>query len=744
MMATSMIPDTILDRIRHIRQGLGRSILGTGNPRLVALWQTWDQQLCALAAESSARPEVEIAMVGGTGAGKSTLLNALLDARLLPVSNMRACTAAICQVAYQQGDVYTATIEFVPRATWHQELDLLRADLEDQHFWSDPVYAEEGGQPPVAISRVARDKLTAVYGLSGDTDFGRLDARTLVEPEPIAAALDAGVVRLTAASQSELKDQVAIYLDSQHEFWPIVKRVAIAGPFKALRQGATLIDLPGINDPNEAREEVTRQYLKTCRFVWIVFNIKRVLTRDTIELMESEDFLRQIVMDGRSNALTFIGTASDDVDPESGRQEFGLHEDADDLAVIQARNAAVRGEVGKQLEDLAHRLVAMAGENRARADALSRAFTGSNVFTVSAREYQRLTGQGRMHAAGLETPAQTEIPELRHYMDRICAEYGIAAQTAALNRRIDAVLEEIDGALRTQRVQFQRQDEETDAERQEVVAAAGAARTFLRAELARDQERFVQDLAAREALLRERLKRGVERARSELQSLDTRWSTMHWCTLRAVARRGGVFAAKSGQHDFAADIARPILNTVTFAWADFFGDSLGTALDRGNEYLLETSAAHAGLIIDAVAGRDAGLRDNLERIAAGTARILEEQLGQTKLQMGQTIEGVQRTLHEEMPRQVRINMKPAFEAAGLEKGPGVKLRMVEILTRHARQVSAAMFADVEGAIHDGVRDLLSGLRRQFEEMGTTVSRQAELMAESLSVEVGDGSQGARE
>ncbi len=45
--------------------------------------------------------------------------------------------------------------------------------------------------------------------------------------------------------------------------------------------------------------------------------------------MQSEEFLRQIVMDGRADALTFVGTAADDIEIESGIDEFGLSEDAE-------------------------------------------------------------------------------------------------------------------------------------------------------------------------------------------------------------------------------------------------------------------------------------------------------------------------------------------------------------------------------------------------------------------------------
>ncbi len=55
-----------------------------------------------------------------------------------------------------------------------------------------------------------------------------------------------------------ISKQIKKFLYLEERFWPIVKTVRIRGPFQALRSGAKLVDLPGINDPNEAREEITK------------------------------------------------------------------------------------------------------------------------------------------------------------------------------------------------------------------------------------------------------------------------------------------------------------------------------------------------------------------------------------------------------------------------------------------------------------------------------------------------------
>ena len=56
--------------------------------RLRNRWREWEPRFQELTTRVEQRPEVAISLVGGVGAGKSTLLNALIGARVLPVSCM--------------------------------------------------------------------------------------------------------------------------------------------------------------------------------------------------------------------------------------------------------------------------------------------------------------------------------------------------------------------------------------------------------------------------------------------------------------------------------------------------------------------------------------------------------------------------------------------------------------------------------------------------------------------------------
>ncbi len=75
-----------------------------------------------------------IGVVGNTGAGKSSVINAMLDEeRLVPTNCMRACTAVVTQISWNDtsadGERYRAAIEFISANEWEKDLRVLLTDL---------------------------------------------------------------------------------------------------------------------------------------------------------------------------------------------------------------------------------------------------------------------------------------------------------------------------------------------------------------------------------------------------------------------------------------------------------------------------------------------------------------------------------------------------------------------------------------------------------------------------------------
>ena len=266
--------------------------------------------------------------------------------------------------------------------------------------------------------------------------------------------------------------------------------------------------------------------------------------------------------------------------------------------------------------------------------------------------------------------------------------------------------------------------------------AAQAALGFLNHELQDTHERLAQDLAASNDVLAERVRRAVDRARSELDNTFARWDRMHWATLKAVCRRGGAYVGSTGKNDLPADLSKPILDSIAFAWSDFFGEKLQLLLGKWTEKLLRHADDYRRRLMDTVgtkADLPPALFVNLDGILETTEKVLKELLGQITSAMEVRIQKDQRSLYESVPANVKANMQEAFEEAALERGTGMKKRMVAILSNHATQVSQVMFDDARESLLAGLRGLNDWLTHEFREMTAAVSRHASLAAENLLV-----------
>jgi hypothetical protein len=730
----------LAERIEKIRSALDAAIAVEGNVRFRERWPAWEARLAQIAEEGEVRPEVPVALLGPTGAGKSTLINALLDAQLLPVNVAKTCTASVTEVAYAEGPTYEVMIEFVTAEEWHREFETLAGELADAEDPPDPEAPPEG-QGLGELSKAARDKLIAVYRPENPAGLRLADLPKLRLPAAVTRAFAVGSEAMTFDDPRRLAGNVADFLSSDGRLWPIVRRVKIRGPFPPLEGGATLVDLPGLNDPNEARERVTKDYLKHARYVWIVFGIKRGVTRELKEyLLHPEDnILRQLVMDGRADALTLIATASDDLgDIDVAISQYGLAPDATEADAILARNRDVKGLSRQALAAMAHELGRRAGltEGEAR---LADQLADPAVFTISARDYLRLRKLSRGRPA-LDGAEQTEVPALRRYLTEMGARYGVEAQFRRLHGRLDALLAEVSQLHDSESVRLDGQSETDAPQRRQIEGALDRARSFLGPTLRGLRERLVQDLESNQEVLASRLTLAFSRGREQLDSYLEGLVRYHWKQVLAMARRDGVYpglgGTGEGKFDFSQDVARPILDSIAIPWNDYFGERLRGILERWTERLVKAAEEHGDGMLGAIEGvirPSPAMRQDLGRFLDNTRKVLYEQFALARTRMDDRITEVRRELHRQIPAQIRANMRPVYRKAAAERGAGAGRRMVETLSRGAGEIADTMFRDVEQRTRDDIRNLGDHLARQYAEMAATVDRHASQAAENLHI-----------
>lgn len=671
-----------------------------------------------------------ICMVGSTGAGKSTLLNAILGGRILPVSSMKACTSAVTEVSYEEGELYTARIEFVSYPEWREEIALLLGDLEDATGDPNEAATEEA----ISISKSARDKLKAVYGLD-DLDSMTLDnLRNLREPEEIREMLEDGWREVSSYDLKKFCKYVAQFLSSKHEYWPLVKTVKMKGPFEAISEGMTLVDLPGINDPNEARERVTRKYLKDSRFVWIVFNVKRGPTKDITDLMKSDDFMRQIVMDGRADAMTFVGTSSDDADVESIIEDLELDEDVSDQVAILARNEAAKKEVRATLEDLGADLRNRSSHVTQHMETILQQLKDSAIFTISSMQYMRIHGLSRVQNVVLNDESSTEIPVLKEHMRQTCQAFSPEARLEYLHKNLDLIESELKQAIDTERAMIESRDVITDSKRKEASVVCYDTRNFLANGLGTTIDDFRHQLQEHQERFSGRLELAVQQGLVNLDMVHHNWRQMHHMTIKAVARRGGRFVGTTGAHDFPGDIAKPILDTISGPWLELFGEKLTRALERHCTRLIhDAEKANREMLhrLNAVVELDDKTSETLIKLEEKNQKELTRLVRGIEKEIMRRIQGDQRHLYEGVRAQIKRSLDRAFQQTAQEGGTGMKARMMDTLTAESKRMADKMFADAKAHIVWGIKSLCDWEIEQLTTLAGQIDDQLGTSTETL-------------
>ncbi|KXH60097.1 hypothetical protein CSAL01_09810 [Colletotrichum salicis] len=228
--------------------------------------------------KKSGMPRTVIGVLGDTGSGKSSAINAVLDEeRVVPTNCMRACTAVITEIAYNNSDdpdyKYCAEINFMTLAEWTQELLQLYRDLFDAEgkLLSTDIrnHDSEAGS--------AYATLRAVYPQLNDEELEQSHATALANHPNIKEVL--GTKKYVADSNSdEFYIKIQSFVDSEENssdtngrsrerkmaFWPLIKVVRVFLKSEIVSTGVVLVDLPGGRDSNTTRAAVAAKYVKEC------------------------------------------------------------------------------------------------------------------------------------------------------------------------------------------------------------------------------------------------------------------------------------------------------------------------------------------------------------------------------------------------------------------------------------------------------------------------------------------------
>lgn len=685
----------------------------------------WQREIELIRTQIDSPERIRIALIGSTGAGKSTFLNAVLGQEVLPVGVMQPCTAFVTLVRKTEAPGYSVAVDFCSRSDWDAEVETFAAFLSP----GDEVQGEADGESKRLIES-AKKRLQAVLGENVVEARCRDDLLALPIPKE-AVQIFSGDLSSERhfSTTAEMLDFLRKLIRGESSLWPLVKQVSISGPYDCLDGGLELVDLPGLNDPNAARVEVTREFLRTSPFVWVMFPMVRGLTQDIQTILGEEKLLRTLVFAGSYSALSLIGTKADDVDTNIAPQ-LGLDEDCETSELIREYRRQTEIEARQQLAQMV-RDMATPGDAGETLDRMLNLASNISVHTTSASAYMKIRGIGRLRKDyGLDQADDTGIPDVHGHLRKIAREAGAEFNASMALKRLDQLGEEIAFFFRSTS--------------QEAASDADQVRTRIQEELTKfsgqlttaQSEAKIKLEVYREAFhrrLNPLLLSSVQGVKRVCQS----WGGIHWATVRAIVQRDGVFKSPStGKfYDLNGDLTEPLMSQLPVTWEHYFTDDLGrvvevfvTTVTEGGTNFCE----RVSLIVELSLGhKDKSLSEQLSWFQ-DKIKLLA-QASQSRLMAAVTARRSE--LAAKIPLVARNYMAPAYGDAKAESGPGMKNRMLALLGNAAITSATPIFNTIQTDLLDGLNELDTVILGLFDELVGAASTQVNNVVSNAAIDI---------
>ena len=684
----------------------------------------WRKELDLIRSQIDRPDQVRVALVGSTGAGKSTFLNAVLGQEVLPVGVMEPCTAFVTLVRYREVGGYEVSIQFSTNEEWQRDLQAFVAYLQPGD--------SEGDTESKRLINAARKRVEAVLGqeLTDGVDPNTL-LKLPLPPEAQAVFKKNVEDRRTFGGVKEMLDYLRKLIRGESTLWPLVKQVTISGPYDCLRGGLELVDLPGLNDPNEARVEVTREFLRTSPFVWVMFPMVRGLTHDIKNILHDEKLLRTLVLSGTYSALSLIGTKADDIDNNIATQ-LGLDEDCEMAELVREYRTQTVAKARAQLEEMVRDLATPADRGETL-DRMLQLAHEAEVHATSASAYIKLKGIQKLRKDyGIDSIDETGIPAVHALLRKISAQAGAEFSANSALKRIEQLSSEVafffgakakGSTPEIDRIRAKLQDE-LSRHHTNVTAAESRARTRLETY----REQFLGKV---NPLLRS----SVEEVKRTCQG----WQSIQWATLRAVVIRDGQFKSPSTgkTYDLNADLTDPLLGNLLVSWERYFTDELGKVRD---DFVSEINQAgqtfihSARLIVELMFQRK---DESVEKQLAWFQESVALRAQTSRNRLVDAVTDRRRELSSKIPAVAKHSLLPAYATAKTESGTGMKARMLGRLMPAAITAAPPIYGTIQTDLLSGLSDLELIIVGLLKELANTASEQAKIVAHNATIDIDD-------
>lgn len=629
-----------------------------------------------------------LSVLGTTGAGKSTLINAILGMEVLPQSHSGICTAAVTRIRRSESRKFRVEVTYVSKESIENDIqrvkkniDLLLASDESRNESLDDssrnrlisIFGEE------AVNKFEETGNTGVMKFSDDT-FSRINRR-----KDHFDAHNPTELRKMVSNFLRVKDDLANPEEIQP--WAIVQDVLITGDFAELPYGLELIDLPGLNDPNAAREQLTLEYVRKSKFLFVIYNFKRYETKDISSALSQEGLLEQIYGSNSPNALTFIATHCDAISPSADEREI-YGKTSEGLAKFRRDSLEIHKTLKMRnfLKKEADRIFPLQNNQPSR---FNQFFAESRIFTTSAKSF--LDRNEGLAPTVMEEDSDFSINELRIHIKEIVSQEGPKALLGRVKNDFSITASKIESTISMQLTQnaamarsnylklqeFQMHLQQINGTVSHLLDQATSSHKEWLRQTAEDLVSYIQ------------LKPNTVEAFS--RNFARYVNGIPWNTLAATVTSGGRYYSSGRQEwiDLRREISDPIQESCLPQTEFFYDNTLIKILHSYQDQIMSiVNSWTSGALEKVINDSDVALfQEIIERISKRIDDGWEPLQTELQDRFSKTLSEVVQNLNES----TRGALTPYTDKASHERGAGMKKRICNILIEGADKCIREVF-----------------------------------------------------
>ncbi len=568
-------------------------------------------RLATRAVRDAMSSDLAVCFLGSAGVGKSTLLNALVggSTTIVPSGGVGPLTAQALTVRF--GEEPRFSVKYHPVA---RLLNLIRA-LEWGNKAELRPLAAAGLGPPKLFSgeaddgnetRVADSPAPEVDASTGSREEYRKTAQLIVtgnqdnqielpylidslyestgrprlwgtqvraEDAPrlkrVAAALELAKQEAVHTVEGRVDDRGFMGELRDHAcgfLAPLIDTITVYWNCELLREGAVLVDLPGVGIAGDRHEAVTRDWIRKRAQAIVLVVDHRGITQPVAELLRKSEFLNRLVYSAdepEGDPVLMVAVVKvDDVAEEYWRQDRTKKKAVYFADECLKAEPLIKSQLQSQLESVwSNGDGASAGQKQVIGNILSTL----QVHPLSAIQYRKLLIADEEDQPFVKSLECSNVPGLKESLQQLAHERR-DGKLQRLHDRAEILRDRVTSTLRVIEAQWGEQTRATEeAER-------------LRRELADFLQDPRKELHVRQGNFRQFLKKTVpqriadlvkaarSRAELDINKYLNRLGHAHWATLRASVRRGGRYSGATDidlPREFALRFEEPIAEAWT-------------------------------------------------------------------------------------------------------------------------------------------------------------------------------------